>query len=148
MQILIFFTGNSKLNVAPTTTAKSHHKHLSASMQSLRNTVNRISHPHISSSRTSLNSEKNRKNIISTSSTIDVEDKISSKVKDEPSISSMYHSFIYIRRGLVVRISAFHAGGPGSIPGVGMLFFLLYFFLFTLTYSIRSFAFLKYVFYA
>jgi hypothetical protein len=29
-----------------------------------------------------------------------------------------------------------------------MLFFLLYFFLFTLTYSIRSFAFLKYVFYA
>ena len=30
-----------------------------------------------------------------------------------------------IRRGLVVRISAFHAGGPGSIPGVGILFLLL-----------------------
>ncbi len=29
---------------------------------------------------------------------------------------------ISIRRGLVVRISAFHAGGPGSIPGVGILF--------------------------
>ena len=31
----------------------------------------------------------------------------------------------HIRRGLVVRISAFHAGGPGSIPGVGILFFFL-----------------------
>ena len=29
-----------------------------------------------------------------------------------------------IRRGLVVRISAFHAGGPGSIPGVGKLLFV------------------------
>ena len=27
--------------------------------------------------------------------------------------------------GLVVRIPAFHAGGPGSIPGVGTCFFLL-----------------------
>ena len=26
--------------------------------------------------------------------------------------------------GLVVRIPAFHAGGPGSIPGVGTQFFL------------------------
>ena len=26
----------------------------------------------------------------------------------------------YIRYGLVVRISAFHAEGPGSIPGVGV----------------------------
>ena len=25
--------------------------------------------------------------------------------------------------GLVVRIPAFHAGGPGSIPGVGALYF-------------------------
>ena len=25
--------------------------------------------------------------------------------------------------GLVVRIPAFHAGGPGSIPGVGKFFF-------------------------
>ena len=26
--------------------------------------------------------------------------------------------------GLVVRIPAFHAGGPGSIPGVGNIFFI------------------------
>jgi hypothetical protein len=32
--------------------------------------------------------------------------------------------------GLVVRILAFHAGGPGSIPGVGRIFCILisYFF--------------------
>ena len=35
-----------------------------------------------------------------------------------------FRSIIDIRRGLVVRISAFHAGGPGSIPGVGIHFFL------------------------
>ena len=28
----------------------------------------------------------------------------------------------YIPYGLVVRIPAFHAGGPGSIPGVGIIF--------------------------
>ena len=33
-------------------------------------------------------------------------------------------TLIDIRRGLVVRISAFHAGGPGSIPGVGIPFFV------------------------
>jgi hypothetical protein len=30
---------------------------------------------------------------------------------------------IYIPYGLVVRIPAFHAGGPGSIPGVGKIIF-------------------------
>jgi hypothetical protein len=34
-----------------------------------------------------------------------------------------HYIIIQVRRGLVVRISAFHAGGPGSIPGVGMIFF-------------------------
>ena len=29
--------------------------------------------------------------------------------------------------GLVVRIPAFHAGGPGSIPGVGNEMFFLHF---------------------
>ncbi len=91
-------------------------------MQSLRNTVTR--HP-LSSSRTSLSSEKNKKDEILNSSIINDEDTtISSKIKDEPSKSSMYYLVICIRRGLVVRISAFHAGGPGSIPGVGILFFL------------------------
>ena len=28
--------------------------------------------------------------------------------------------------GLVVRILAFHAGGPGSIPGVGKFYFIFY----------------------
>ena len=32
--------------------------------------------------------------------------------------------YMSVRRGLVVRISAFHAGGPGSIPGVGIPFFV------------------------
>ena len=27
--------------------------------------------------------------------------------------------------GLVVRISGFHPGGPGSIPGMGMFFFVV-----------------------
>ena len=35
------------------------------------------------------------------------------------------YSKIYIRYGLVVRISAFHAEGPGSIPGVG-IFYTIY----------------------
>ena len=30
--------------------------------------------------------------------------------------------------GLVVRIPGFHAGGPGSIPGVGIFFYLVFFF--------------------
>ena len=32
-----------------------------------------------------------------------------------------------ISRGLVVRIAASHPGGPGSIPGLGMLFILVSF---------------------
>ena len=36
---------------------------------------------------------------------------------------SYYTTYAIIRRGLVVRISAFHAGGPGSIPGVGIILF-------------------------
>ena len=31
-------------------------------------------------------------------------------------------------RGLVVRIAASHPGGPGSIPGLGMLFWLVFIF--------------------
>ena len=31
-------------------------------------------------------------------------------------------SLVFIPYGLVVRIPAFHAGGPGSIPGVGGVF--------------------------
>ena len=31
-----------------------------------------------------------------------------------------------ISRGLVVRIAASHPGGPGSIPGLGMLFWLVF----------------------
>ena len=92
-------------------------------MLSLRDKVHRIPHPHISSSRTSLNSQKTATNEIPTSSTINNEDTISTKAKDIPTKSGMYYLMICIRRGLVVRISAFHAGGPGSIPGVGILFF-------------------------
>ncbi len=114
------FIDDSKLSLASTTTVKSNRRNISGSMQSLRDAVHRIPHPHISSSRTSLTSEKNRKVEITKSSTIDVQDTISLKV---PDISSMYCLFRCIRRGLVVRISAFHAGGPGSIPGVGILFF-------------------------
>ena len=33
----------------------------------------------------------------------------------------------YFPRGLVVRIRRSHRRGPGSIPGVGMCFFLLFF---------------------
>ena len=32
---------------------------------------------------------------------------------------------MYIPYGLVVRIPGFHPGGPGSIPGVGTLFYPL-----------------------
>ena len=42
-----------------------------------------------------------------------------------------------VPRGLAVRISGFHPGGPGSIPGVGTNCF----FLFTLTLSNRVFIF-------
>lgn len=31
----------------------------------------------------------------------------------------------YIRPGIVARIPAFHPGGPGSIPGVGIFFCLV-----------------------
>ncbi len=31
-----------------------------------------------------------------------------------------------VRHGLVVRISGSHPGGPGSIPGVGNLFFTFF----------------------
>ena len=95
-------------------------------MQSLRNAVHRIPHPHISSSRTSLAVEKEDKSERANSSTINDEDMIPSKVKDVSSRTSMYYLFIYIRRGLVVRISAFHAGGPGSIPGVGIYLFVFF----------------------
>ena len=54
------------------------------------------------------------------------------KIKDNE--SSLFHSaFVFLNDllafssivpyGLVVRIPAFHAGGPGSIPGVGKFFF-------------------------
>jgi hypothetical protein len=56
------------------------------------------------------------------------------KIKDNE--SSLFHSaFVFLNDllafssivpyGLVVRIPAFHAGGPGSIPGVGKFFFFL-----------------------
>ncbi len=35
-------------------------------------------------------------------------------------------NIVYLPYGLVVRIPAFHAGGPGSIPGVGILLFYVY----------------------
>ena len=35
---------------------------------------------------------------------------------------ALVHSMSRIPYGLVVRIPAFHAGGPGSIPGVGAQF--------------------------
>ena len=41
------------------------------------------------------------------------------------SIPILLHIVSYpIPYGLVVRIPGFHPGGPGSIPGVGTLFFL------------------------
>jgi hypothetical protein len=107
-------------------------------VQSIRDAVKRISRPHISSSRTSLNSKKKRNSTMSIASTINDEDGISIKVPDKQNRSSMYHSFVCIRRGLVVRISAFHAGGPGSIPGVGILFFsCMFFFHLIFIYPIR-----------
>ena len=39
------------------------------------------------------------------------------------SISSIRFHLNIIPYGLVVRILAFHAGGPGSIPGVGKYFY-------------------------
>ncbi len=95
-------------------------------MQSLRDTVHRIPHPHLSSSRISLNSNKNLKVSRSISEDINDEDATSLKVPSISSRTSMYKLLQCIRRGLVVRISAFHAGGPGSIPGVGILFFFFF----------------------
>jgi hypothetical protein len=111
-------------------------------MQSLRDAVHRIPHPHASSqSRTSLTSEKKQKSEAPNRSSINDEDAISLKVPNLPSRSSMYYSSTCIRRGLVVRISAFHAGGPGSIPGVGILFFVLSVFLCLYIQPVYSFFF-------
>ena len=118
-------TGDSQQNLAvPTAPHKSSaRRHLSASVERVRDAIHRIPRPHISSSRTSLNSKKKRNSVISNASTVNDEDTVSIMVPDKQNRSGMYHSFRCIRRGLVVRISAFHAGGPGSIPGVGTLIF-------------------------
>ena len=92
-------------------------------MQNLRNAVHRISPAQLLASRTSLNAENKRRSVAKSNSTINDEDSISIQMPDIPSRLSMYQSLSCIRRGLVVRISAFHAGGPGSIPGVGIRFF-------------------------
>ena len=109
-------------------------------MQSLRDTVHRIPHPRLSSSRISLNTEKNRPMHMSIGSAMNDGDVVSLKVPSISSRTSMYIVYQCIRRGLVVRISAFHAGGPGSIPGVGIPFFLPFSFtcLFVFTKSIDS----------
>ncbi len=133
--------GDSKLSLASLTRRKLSGKSLSVSMQNIRDTVHRISHPHQSLSRTSLNTEKKDKAEISSTPIINDEDTISLQIPDVQSQSSMYHLYRCIRRGLVVRISAFHAGGPGSIPGVGILFFFLLTLFFI--YSIRLFLFLN-----
>ena len=94
-------------------------KHISGSIQSIRDAVGRLSRPHLSKSRTSLASEKKTKHSeerrTSRAST--------SPIENPPNKSSKSSKKHCIRRGLVVRISAFHAGGPGSIPGVGIVFF-------------------------
>jgi hypothetical protein len=97
--------------------------HLSGPIQGIRDAVHRIPKPHISASRTSLDSEQHPKSEVSDSTTLKDHDTISVERSEKQHKSRMYPSYKCIRRGLVVRISAFHAGGPGSIPGVGMLFF-------------------------
>ena len=49
------------------------------------------------------------------------------KGRISPYVLKIYFTFItailYIPGGVVVSIAAFHSAGPGSIPGVGELFF-------------------------
>ena len=99
--------------------------HLSGSIQSLRDAVNRIPKRNLSASRTSLNSEQKVKGDLAEKSTTSNQDLKPLPASDEQPKSSKSSSEECVRRGLVVRISAFHAGGPGSIPGVGSPFFCL-----------------------
>ena len=118
---------------------KTTRKRASISMQSLRDVVHRISRPPMSAARDLATSEKKLKSAMTNGvQTDDDNDNTSLKISKAQSRTSMYAVYRCIRRGLVVRISAFHAGGPGSIPGVGRppLFFLG-FSLLVCTYPIR-----------
>ncbi|CAF1290996.1 unnamed protein product [Rotaria magnacalcarata] len=73
----------SFLSLVSRTSEKSSHKSTSASMQSLRNVVHRISHPKVlSGSRSSIHSRKELKPDLLTSSTINYEDTVSLQVPD------------------------------------------------------------------
>ena len=110
-------------------------------MQSLRDAIHRVPHPCLSSSRISLNINKTQQVKMSVSSILNDGDVVSLRVPSLTSRTSMYRLDQCIRRGLVVRISAFHAGGLGSIPGVGIPFFFFHLF-------IRSFFKLSITFYS
>jgi hypothetical protein len=106
-------------------TEKTTRKRASISMQSLRDVVNRISRPPLSAARDLANAEKKLKSAVTNGLQTDDDDNNTSlKIAKAQSGTSMFASYRCIRRGLVVRISAFHAGGPGSIPGVGRSPFL------------------------
>jgi hypothetical protein len=89
-------------------------------MHSLRGMFPRVPYSQQTSIRLTLNDETqtNTDPLI-----VNSQDTLAIKIPNMPSRTSMSNTHRYIRRGLVVRISAFHAGGPGSIPGVGIYTF-------------------------
>ena len=121
----VFDLGESEQSLPSSVSEKTTRKRASISMQSLRDVVNRISRPPLSAARDLANSEKKLKSAMTNGLQTDDDDNTSLKISKAPSRTSMFAFYQCIRRGLVVRISAFHAGGPGSIPGVGILFLLL-----------------------
>ncbi|CAF1129941.1 unnamed protein product [Adineta steineri] len=76
-------------------TSKLSSKHLSASMQNIRDTVRNVSPGNFLSSRTSLNSEKKAKVRQSSTSTVNEDDTVSLKVPDKQSRSSITMTDLY-----------------------------------------------------